>query len=109
MDTRKKTCSVLVRLSEEEMEDLIAKSKKAGLSRSAYCRMALKKSQIKGVPTVDTGRLILVLTRICCELNRLQSQARQQQDDGLEETIRETLRNNETALQEIFRAYGVAY
>ena len=108
MDTEKKTCSVHLRLTPEEKENLAAKAKKAGMSRNSYCRKVLEGSQVQEAPTVDTGRLIQALTRTAYELNQLQSQDRWQ-DDGLEEKIRNALRDNQTAVQEIFRAYGVTY
>ena len=60
-----------IRLSESEFNDFTMKAEKAGLTKSALVRRAVKGLEVKEAPSVDVRSLMVDIIRVGNNLNQL--------------------------------------
>lgn len=68
---RKRSNRIEVRFTNEELSDLIKKSKKSRLSVGGFVRAAVRGTEIKEAPPADLPVLIQELRRVGCSLDLL--------------------------------------
>ena len=95
-----------LRLSEDEFDDLTMKAEKAGLTKSALMRRAVKGLEVKEAPPVDVRSLMVDIIRVGNNLNQIAVVANAQQlvDVPL---LRKTIGEVQTALKTITQAYAM--
>ena len=72
---RKRDCCFLVRLTEEEMANLMKQVEKTGLSRENYIRALIEKSPIRERPPKEFFTLLEEMRRIGTNMNQIARQA----------------------------------
>ncbi|NMA18782.1 MAG: plasmid mobilization relaxosome protein MobC [Clostridiaceae bacterium] len=70
-EKRKRSCSFLIRLTQEELDLLDEKVTQSGLPREAYIRAILAESRVYAPPPLEYHELKNELRRIGVNLNRL--------------------------------------
>ena len=95
-----------IRLSESEFDDFTMKAEKAGLTKSALMRRAVKGLEVKEAPPVDVRSLIVDIIRVGNNLNQIAVVANAQQlvDVPL---LHKTIDEVQTALKAITQAYAM--
>ena len=95
-----------IRLSESEFDDFTMKAEKAGLTKSALMRRAVKGLEVKEAPSVDVRSLMVDIIRVGNNLNQIAVVANAQQlvDVPL---LHKTIDEVQTALNAITQAYAM--
>ena len=95
-----------IRLSESEFDDFTMKAEKAGLTKSALVRRAVKGLEVKEAPSVDVRSLMVDIIRVGNNLNQIAVVANAQQlvDVPL---LHKTIDEVQTALKAITQAYAM--
>ena len=95
-----------IRLSESEFDDFTMKAEKAGLTKSALMRRAVKGLEVKEAPSVDVRSLMVDIIRVGNNLNQIAVVANAQQlvDVPL---LHKTIDEVKTALKAITQAYAM--
>lgn len=75
MENRTRNRRFLVSLTEKEMENLMKKVKKTGLTRDAYIRQLLSGTQPKELPSPDYYEVLKVLRQISINMNQIAAKA----------------------------------
>ncbi len=63
--------AMLLRFTDEELESITAKARKAGLSRESYCRQVLSGTEVREAPTADVLTLIREMRRVGSNIHQL--------------------------------------
>lgn len=66
----KRTCSMVLRFTKAELEDLTKKARKTHYSREGFCRAVLNGATVKEAPDADVGRLIMEMRRVGANVNQ---------------------------------------
>lgn len=95
-----------IRLSESEFNDFTMKAEKAGLTKSALMRRAVKGLEVKEAPPVDVRSLMVDIIRVGNNLNQIAVVANAQQlvDVPL---LHKTIGELQAALKAITQAYAM--
>ena len=95
-----------IRLSESEFDDFTMKAEKAGLTKSALMRRAVKGLEVKEAPPVDVRSLMVDIIRVGNNLNQIAVVANAQQlvDVPL---LHKTIGELQAALKAITQAYAM--
>ena len=72
---RRRSQSILLRLTQEEMEALNNKASEAKMSREAFIRQVLSGAEIKAKPPADFYKLIVEVRKVGSNLNQLVKRA----------------------------------
>ena len=72
---RTRSQSILLRLTQAEMEVLNHKAREAKMSREAYIRQVLSGAEIKAKPPADFYKLIVEVRKVGSNLNQLVKRA----------------------------------
>ena len=75
MENRTRSCRFLVSLTEKEMNSLMKKVKKTGLTRDAYVRQLISGIQPKELPSPDFFEVLKVLRQISINMNQIAMKA----------------------------------
>ena len=70
-EKRKRSCSVLIRLTQEELDKLDEKVARSGLPREVYIRAVLADSKVYAPPPLEYHELKNEIRRIGVNLNRI--------------------------------------
>ena len=71
MGDRIRNCRFLVSLTDTEMDDLMAKVRKTGLTRNTYIRSLIANSQPKELPHPDFYEVLKTLRQISINMNQI--------------------------------------
>ena len=72
---RKRTCSMLIRLTPEEMAHIGQKAKAANVSREEFCRQVLCGIELKEAPPAEYYDLIMEVRRVGSNINQILKKA----------------------------------
>lgn len=72
---RKRNNSILLRLTQEEMDALNQKAKEAKMPRETFCRLVLSGAEIKQAPPADFFALITEVRRAGSNINQVLKKA----------------------------------
>lgn len=72
---RKRNNSILLRLTQEEMDALTQKAKEAKMPRETFCRLVLSGAEIKQAPPADFFALITEVRRVGSNINQVLKKA----------------------------------
>ena len=72
---RKRNCSILLRLTQDEMNNLNQKAQAAKLSREAFCRQVLNGVELKTAPPAEFYDLIVEVRRVGSNINQILKKA----------------------------------
>lgn len=75
MENRTRNQRFLVSLTEKEMDNLMKKVRRTGLTRDAYVRTALAETQPKELPHPDFFEVLKVLRQISTNMNQIAAKA----------------------------------
>jgi len=67
----KRTCSMVIRFTKGELEELTKKARKTHYSREGFCRAVLNGATIKEAPNAEVDRLIMEMRRVGANLNQV--------------------------------------
>lgn len=95
-----------IRLSESEFDDFTMKAEKAGLTKSALMRRAVKGLEVKEAPSVDVRSLMVDIIRVGNNLNQIAVVANAQQLVDIP-LLHKTIDEVQTALKAITQAYAM--
>lgn len=68
---RKRNCRVEIYFTQNELETLTEKVRKAGLSREQFCRCVLDGAEVKEAPSADVPILIREMRRVGYNIEQL--------------------------------------
>ena len=68
---RKRNCRVEIYFTQNELETLTEKVRKAGLSRGQFCRCVLDGAEVKEAPSADVPILIREMRRVGYNIEQL--------------------------------------
>ena len=102
----KRTLEMKIRFTQEELEKLTQKAKKAGLSREGFCRRVLNGETVKEAPPVDVPVLIREVRRVGSNLDQILAKANA---IGLLDVpeLRRTVDRINAAMLTVMDAYGM--
>ena len=95
-----------IRLSESEFDDFTMKAEKAGLTKSALMRRAVKGLEVKEAPSVDVRSLMVDIIRVGNNLNQIAVVANAQQLVDVP-VLHKTIGELQAALKAITQAYAM--
>ena len=67
----KRKHEIKIRLTDKELDSLMVKVKKSGLSREGYIRKCFNASVIREVPPIDAARLIMEVRRVGINIDQI--------------------------------------
>ena len=101
---RKRCRSILIRLTQEEMDSLNQKAQEAKLSRESFCRQVLNGTEIKQAPPTEYYTLIAEVRKIGININQILKKAN---SIGLLDVpmIRKALEDNHSTEDMLWKAF----
>lgn len=102
--SRKRTCEIKIRFTRGELDSLMQKANKAGLSRENFCRRVLSGAEVKEAPPADVPRLIREVRRVGYNIDQILKLANAK---GLLDVpqLRKALADNRALEKQIVAAY----